>query len=156
MSETSWLPSKRAALGVAKVAGQDAQIHLCACDRADNRFAEPVAGIEVRIADLQDAIAIERARQAREAEFHRVVADVETIREAALPHAAQLESQPQRRLREFQRRIAPRPVRRHAQHAPLFGTAGLERHGVVVMLEGGRRQFQRAQGEFRQCKSPAL
>jgi hypothetical protein len=42
----------------------------------------------VRIGDVQDAIAVERARQPWQGEVDGAVADVEAVRDAALPQPA--------------------------------------------------------------------
>ena len=87
-----------AALGRAEIAGQDAEIDLRARHPAHDRLAQARGGVEVRIADVQDTIAVERPGQSGEADFDRAVADVETIRDAALPQPAKLEGQPHRDL----------------------------------------------------------
>ena len=112
--------------------------------------------VEVQIADVQDAIAVECARQPRQAEFYGTVADVQTVRDAALPQPAELEAQAQRELEWVQGHIQPRPVGRAAEDAPFHVTPRSEPGRRMAVLGSGgmiRRQIDRARNDFRQRRS---
>ena len=105
---------------------------------------------------MQDAIAVELARQSRQAELDRAVADVETVRDAALPQPAELEAQPQRELDQVQGQVETPPVRGAAEDAPFHREPGLEPgRRIAVQVRGGviHRQIDRARNDFRQRRS---
>src|SRR5690606_11921405 len=86
----------------------------------------------------------------------RAVADIEAVREAALPQPAQPESQTEAELGPAERQFEARAVRRAADAAAFHLQPGLEpARGIAVQVAGEflERQFGGARDDFRQRRS---
>jgi hypothetical protein len=104
----------------AEVAGADAKVDLEPGDRFENGGRQARGGVEMRVRQMQDPVALERRWQVRQLELQGPQAHIQAVGEAAAPEASELQAElegGERRPRRPTR--TPQPVGRAPAPLPL-------------------------------------